>query len=163
MPPWVMGWASSGPFQQAPALKGSPHSGPRGVETGLEQRLAGPGGECAILRAGVLLVGGHRGITLVELMVVVAIIAIIAATAIAYYQGIQQKARLATHTSTAAALRSAVAIYYSRHNGNFPPSKAVLNTPVFPSPPVFQYVGQAYSYDANNGLLSLTVNDATAC
>jgi len=101
--------------------------------------------------------------TLVELMVVVAIIAIIAAIALTQYQGIQQKGKLAADQGTGAALRSAVAIYYAKHDGNFPPSKATVNALVNPNPPVFQCSGQGYSYDATNGMVSLTVNNAADC
>ncbi|MBI2461967.1 MAG: prepilin-type N-terminal cleavage/methylation domain-containing protein, partial [Candidatus Rokubacteria bacterium] len=55
--------------------------------------------------------------TLVELMVVVAILAIITAIAmLALWQNVQQKARLAADPGTVAALRSAAAIYYGKHD-----------------------------------------------
>ena len=79
----------------------------------------------------------QRGVTLVELMVVVAIIAIIAAIAITLYQDVQKKARLAADQGTIAALRSASAIYYGKNDGAFP-SGGTLNTLVQPSPPVMQ-------------------------
>jgi len=106
---------------------------------------------------------GQRGVTLVELMVVVAIIAIIAAIALTLYQNVQQKAKLSADQGTTAALRSAVAIYYGRKNGNFPPSKASLNALVSPSPPVFQCTGGGYSYDTANGKITLTVNNSADC
>jgi len=106
---------------------------------------------------------GQRGVTLVELMVVVAIIAIIAAIALTLYQNVQQKAKLSADQGVGAALRSAVAIYYGRKNGNFPPTKTVLNTLVSPSPPVFQCTGQSYTYVNNTGLITLGVNNAADC
>ena len=63
----------------------------------------------------------QKGLTLVELMVVVAIIAIIAAVAITVFQDIQKKAKLAADQGNVAAMRSAVAIYYGKNNGIFPP------------------------------------------
>jgi prepilin-type N-terminal cleavage/methylation domain-containing protein len=74
----------------------------------------------------------QKGLTLVELMVVVAIIAIIAAVAITVFQDIQKKAKLAADQANVASMRSGVAIYYGKHNGLFPPTTGVvytLNTP----------------------------------
>jgi len=105
---------------------------------------------------------GQRGVTLVELMVVVAIIAIIAAIALTLYQNVQQKAKLSADQGTVAALRSAVAIYYGRKNGNFPPSKSALNALVSPVP-TFQCTGGGYSYDTANGKITLTVNNSADC
>lgn len=105
-----------------------------------------------------------RGVTLVELMVVVAILAIITAIAmLALWQNVQQKARLAADQGTVAALRSAAAIYYGKHDGNFPPGKGLLNGLVNPSPPIFQCPGGGYNYDATNGRITLAVNDADLC
>jgi prepilin-type N-terminal cleavage/methylation domain-containing protein len=98
----------------------------------------------------------QKGLTLVELMVVVAIIAIIAAVAITMYQDIQKKARIAADNGTAASLRSAVAIYYGKHNGNFP-DQATLLTLVQPSPPVWACPGQGITYDVANGKVLLVV------
>jgi prepilin-type N-terminal cleavage/methylation domain-containing protein len=97
----------------------------------------------------------QRGVTLVELMVVVAIIAIIAAIAITLYQDIQRKAKLAADEGVVAAMNSAIAIYYGKHNGNFP---AAPGSYVNPSPPQFQCAaaGFSYSYDANTGLISVS-------
>jgi len=105
-----------------------------------------------------------RGVTLVELMVVVAILAIITAIAmLALWQNVQQKTKLAADQGTAAALRSAAAIYYGKHGGNFPPSKGFLDGLVVPSPPVFQCQDNGYEYDATNGKITLAVNDASLC
>ena len=64
----------------------------------------------------------QRGLTLVELMIVVTIIAIIAAVAIAIYQDIVKKSKLAADQGIVSSLRSAVAIYYGKSNGLFPAS-----------------------------------------
>jgi type IV pilus assembly protein PilA len=74
----------------------------------------------------------QKGLTLVELMVVVAIIAIIAAVAITVFQDIQKKAKLAADHANVAAMRSAVAIYYGKNNGIFP-TEGMLLTLVTPS------------------------------
>ena len=104
----------------------------------------------------------QRGVTLVELMVVVAIIAIIAAIAITLYQDVQKKAKLASDQGTAAAARSAVAIYYGKHNGNFP-AQGVMVTLVSPAPPTFQCTGGTVAVDTNSGLVTYTPNDIASC
>ena len=104
----------------------------------------------------------QRGVTLVELMVVVAIIAIIAAIAITLYQDVQKKARLAADQGTLAALRSATAIYFGRNDGVFP-TQPTLATLVQPSPPIFQCPGATWASDATNGKVTYTPNDTSAC
>jgi type IV pilus assembly protein PilA len=96
----------------------------------------------------------QRGLTLVELMIVVTIIAIIAAVAIAVYQDIVKKSKLAADQGTVASLRSAVAIYYGRTNGLFPATLGAVELLVVPAavynctvPPV---------YDATNGKITFT-------
>ena len=103
----------------------------------------------------------ERGMTLVELMVVVAIIAIIAAIAITLYQDVQKKARLAADAGTVAALRSAVAIYYGKHNGNFP-SSTILDGLVVPSP-TFQCTGGTYTLNSSNGKVLWGPNNINSC
>jgi prepilin-type N-terminal cleavage/methylation domain-containing protein len=76
----------------------------------------------------------QKGLTLVELMVVVAIIAIIAAVAITVFQDIQKKAKLAADQGNVAAMRSAVAIYYGKNNGIFPGSTGAVEALVTPAP-----------------------------
>ncbi len=104
----------------------------------------------------------QRGVTLVELMVVVAIIAIIAAIAITLYQDVQKKARLAADQGTLAAIRSATAIYFGKNDGVFP-TQAMLSTLVQPSPPVMQCPGGTWAVDTTNGKITYTPNDISAC
>ncbi len=108
-----------------------------------------------------MLARDERGVTLVELMVVVAIIAIIAAIAITLYQDVQKRAKLAADEGVIAAMNSAIAIYYGNHNGNFPASPGAY---VSPSPPVWQCAssGFDYSYDGS-GLISITTRDVSLC
>ena len=97
----------------------------------------------------------QKGLTLVELMVVVAIIAIIAAVAITVFQDIQKKAKLAADQGNVAAMRSAVAIYYGKNNGTFPQSLTKVETLVTPAP-TWQCTGGTRVYDKNNGKLTFT-------
>lgn len=102
----------------------------------------------------------QKGLTLVELMVVVAIIAIIAAVAITVFQDIQKKAKLAADQANVASMRSSVAIYYGKKNGLFPvDTNAVyaLNTPALQG----NLGGVSFHcavplYDPTNGKVSYT-------
>ncbi len=94
----------------------------------------------------------ERGITLIELMVVVSIIAIIAAIAMAIFQQMTQKAKLSADLDTVASLRSAVALYYGRTNGLFPADMASVNTLIAPTP-VYQCTVTPV-YDPANGKIT---------
>jgi prepilin-type N-terminal cleavage/methylation domain-containing protein len=99
------------------------------------------------------------GLTLVELMIAVTIIAIIAAVAFAVYQETVKKAKLAADLAIVASLRSAVAIYYGRSSGSFPASLDAVESLVQPTP-VYKCSARPV-YDPTNGTITFTasVND----
>ena len=101
----------------------------------------------------------QRGLTLVELMIVVTIIAIIAAVAIAIYQDIVKKSKLAADQGIVSSLRSAVAIYYGKNNGIFPSSMSGVEALVQPAP-VYNCTVPP-TYDAANGKITFnaTIDD----
>jgi prepilin-type N-terminal cleavage/methylation domain-containing protein len=101
----------------------------------------------------------QRGLTLVELMIVVTIIAIIAAVAIAIYQDIVKKSKLAADQGIVSSLRSAVAIYYGKNNGLFPASMGAVEGLVQPSP--IYNCSVTPTYDSANGKITFnaTIDD----
>jgi prepilin-type N-terminal cleavage/methylation domain-containing protein len=112
--------------------------------------------------------GNQRGFTLIELMIVVAIIGILTAIAFPLYANIQSRARVAKAQADARTLASAVVVY-SAHTGQLPAGLADLSSATvvngvsagpfinpIPTPPTGGGWPAAYTYAAANGTFSIT-------
>jgi len=116
--------------------------------------------------------GNQRGFTLIELMIVVAIIGILTAIAFPLYANIQARARVAKAQADARTLASAVVVY-SAHAGALPAALADLSSAVvvngvsagpfitpLPTPPT-GWGAYTYATAANGSFSITTTGDGT--
>ncbi len=80
------------------------------------------------------------GFTLVELMIVVAVLGILAAAGIMKYGNMLRKSREANARGSLGALRSALSIYYSDNEGNYPSGTAGDNQPTLSDALIDKYL-----------------------
>ncbi|HZP37060.1 MAG TPA: prepilin-type N-terminal cleavage/methylation domain-containing protein [Methylomirabilota bacterium] len=112
----------------------------------------------------------EQGFTLVELMVVVAVIGVLATIAVPLYANVQARGRIAKAQADTRALASAVTIY-SAHAGRIPTALSQLTTvvtnaagvaggPFLGSVPTAPGGWSAYSYTANTSVGTFTITTA---
>ena len=105
----------------------------------------------------------QKGFTLIELMIVVAIIAILAAIAIPAYQNYLIRSQVTEGMTLMDGAKTAVAEYYSNH-GTFPPSLASAGLPTGATSTQGSYVSQVdliAGAGTGLGIIQAEFSDAT--
>ena len=101
---------------------------------------------------------GQQGFTLIELMIVVAIIGILAAVAIPAYQDYTQRAQVAEAFTMTAGAKTAIA-EYAQSNGAYPDSAALTDLDLGGTPAIDgNYASAAVA--ADTGVITITMKAA---
>ncbi len=98
-----------------------------------------------------------KGFTLVELVIVIAILGILALYALPKYQGIIKEARSSEARAQLGSVRSAIGIYYAKNHGKYP---AQLNGTIFAdgNVPEVEATKSDNSVIRNNAVVNLSDN-----
>lgn len=87
---------------------------------------------------------GDKGFTLIELMIVLAIIGILATVALPLYVNLLNRAKQAADDSTIGAMNDASHMYYAENEGATPPNLGVIIAKVAPNLQWKYYSGATY-------------------
>ena len=104
---------------------------------------------------------GQKGFTLVELIVVMAILAILAAIAVPRYTSVQEKAKLSAHMANIRTIESAIMVYDVSNNGDLSgcDADADSNGPLVPSY-LQEWPTSPGSYSVTDGVLTASPTKA---
>lgn len=98
-----------------------------------------------------------KGFTLLELLVVLAILAILIAIAIPVYKNQKEKAAITAHNANVRVLETAVESYRQDHNGELPKDiddldpEYIKSVPKVPASENVKLKGKSYEIDKKNG------------